>query len=199
MDDLIVYKYKLVRCLVYSKVGKYYLLSRSERQENQLFLNSQQTILHPKPLQYCLNYRDKNNSPLDNKCLTPKIVYQADTTNGTDDTYKYRLGPAETSFKDRYRNHISSFNNKQIKNKTEFSKYLWSLKNENKTLIINWKIIKIIYSKTTSEFCKLCLMEKLYILNALGDGRCFIKRTEFMRKCRHQNKFLLKSVKDIMD
>ena len=93
-------------------------------------------ILHPKPPQYGCNCRDKNNCPLDNKCLTPQIVYQADVTNDTDDTYKYYLGLAETSFKDRYINHISSFNNKQ-KNQTELSKYVWSLNNENKTPIIN--------------------------------------------------------------
>ena len=40
VDDLIVYEYKLVRCLVYDKVGKYYLLSQSEHQEKQLFLTS---------------------------------------------------------------------------------------------------------------------------------------------------------------
>ena len=55
--------------------------------------------------------------------------------------------------------------------------------------------MKTIYSKATSEFCKLCLMEKLYILNALGDERCLNKRTEFISKCRHQNKLLLKNVK----
>ena len=32
-------------------------------------------ILHPKPQQYGRNCREKNNCPLDNKCLTPKIVY----------------------------------------------------------------------------------------------------------------------------
>ena len=85
------------------------------------------------------------------------------------------------------------------KTKTELSKYVWSLKNENKILTIKWKILKVIYSKTTSEFCKLCLMEKLYILNALGDERCLNKKSEFINKCRHQNKLLLKSVKDSMD
>ena len=99
----------------------------------------------------------------------------------------------------RHRNYVSSFNNEQHKNKAELPKYAWSLKNENETPIINWKIMKIICSKAKSEFCKTCLMEKLYILNALGDKRCLNKRTEFMRKCRHQNKLLLKNVKDSMD
>ena len=43
-------------------------------------------ILHPKPQQCGCNCRDKSNCPLDNKCLTPQIVYQADVTNDTDDT-----------------------------------------------------------------------------------------------------------------
>ena len=59
--------------------------------------------------------------------------------------------------------------------------------------------MKIIYCKAKSEFCKLCLMEKLYILNTLGDERCLNKRTEFISKCHHQNKLLLENVKDSMD
>ena len=78
-----------------------------------IILGHNKQILHPKPQQYGGNCRDKNNCPLDNKCLKPQIVYQADITNDIDDTYKYYLGLAETSFKDRLRNHISSFNNEQ--------------------------------------------------------------------------------------
>ena len=59
--------------------------------------------------------------------------------------------------------------------------------------------MKTIDGKATSEFCKLYLMEKFYILNALGDERCLNKRTEFISKCRHQNKLLLKNVKHSMD
>ena len=59
--------------------------------------------------------------------------------------------------------------------------------------------MKTIYSKATPEVCKLCLMKKLYIVNALGDERCLNKRTGFLSKCRHQNKLLLKNVKDSTD
>ena len=79
---------------------------------------------HPKPKTKGCNCRDKHSYPLDNKCLTPKIIYQADVTNDTDGTYKYYLGRAETSFKDRYNNHKSSFRNNQQKNSTEWSKYV---------------------------------------------------------------------------
>ena len=131
--------------------------------------------------------------------MTPKVIYPADVTNDTDDTYKYYLGLEETPFKDRYNSHKSSFRNEKQKNSTELSKYVWSLINENKTPIINWKILKLIYSKVTTGFCKLCLMEKLYILNALGDERCLNRKSEFISKCRHQNKLLLKDIKDSMD
>ena len=79
------------------------------------------------------------------------------------------------------------------------SKYVWSPKNENKSPIINWKIWKIVFSKTTLEYCKLCLMQKRYILNALVDERCHNKRREFISKCRHQNKLLFKNVKYSID
>ena len=85
------------------------------------------------------------------------------------------------------------------KNSTELSKYVWSLKENNKIPLIKWKIIKIVYSKATSSFCKLYLTEKLFILNALRDAKCLNKKTEFIHECRHQNELLLKNVKDSMD
>ena len=59
-------------------------------------------MLLTKPKTKRWNCRDK-----DNKCLMPIVIYQADVTNDTDDTYKYNLGLEETSFKDRYNNNKS--------------------------------------------------------------------------------------------
>ena len=47
------------------------------------------------------DYRVKNSCPLDNKCLTSQLIYQADGTNNLDNEYKYYLGPEETIFKER--------------------------------------------------------------------------------------------------
>ena len=79
---------------------------------------------------------------------------------------------------------INLFPQRTTKNSTELSKYVWSLVNENKIPIINWKIHKIIYSKVTTDYGKLRLMEKLYILNALADKRCLNKKSEFISKRR---------------
>ena len=72
-------------------------------------------VLQPKPKTNGWNSRDKNTCPFDNKFLTPKVIYQANVTNDTNGTNKHYLGFAETSFKDRYNNHIPSFCNDQQK------------------------------------------------------------------------------------
>ena len=114
-------------------------------------------ILTPKNKQVGCNCRVKNSCPLDNKCLTSQLIYQADVTNTLNDEYKYYLGPAETTCKERCSNHKSSFKNENNKNSTELLKHVWSLRENNKTLSMKRKIIKIVYSKATLCFWKLCL------------------------------------------
>ena len=43
-----------------------------------------------------------------------------------------------------------------------------------------------------SDFYKLCLTEKYFILNDLGDNKSLNKK--FVNKCRHQKKLLISSV-----
>ena len=42
-------------------------------------------ILYPKKSEFGCNCRSKTDCPLNNKCLTPKIVYQTDVQNNTND------------------------------------------------------------------------------------------------------------------
>ena len=49
---------------------------------------------------YGCNCRKKKTIPLDNKCLTPNIIYEAKISNNTNDEHKKYLGAAETSFKE---------------------------------------------------------------------------------------------------
>ena len=133
-------------------------------------------ILAPKNKQVGCNCRVKNSCPLDNKCLTSQLIYQSDVTNNLDNEYKYYLGLAETTFKERYSNDKSSFKNENSKNSTELSKYVWSLRKNNKKPSIKWNIVKIVYSKATSSSCKLCLTERLFILNTLGNVNCLNKK-----------------------
>ena len=113
------------------------------------------------------NCRNKSNCPLDNKCLNNKIVYKVEIeTNDviSESSTKVYFGISETKFKFRYSNHAMSFRNRTPENDSELSKYIWSLKDENKDFDIKWSILKksSAYS-IVSKSCNLCLSEKLAV------------------------------------
>ena len=63
------------------------------------------------------NCRNKNNFPLDGKCLTPNIIYEAQiTSNQLDYKQKIYIGTAETGFKHRFNNPTRSFNLEHYEN-----------------------------------------------------------------------------------
>ena len=148
---------------------------------------------------YSCNCKDKSTCPLPNQCLTPNIVYKAEVENDINNEVKTYIGLTETPFKTRYANHKQSFRHKKHQNSTELSKYIWKLKDKNAIPSIQWSILKVIKSNVKSNYCRLCLTEKLLLINHLDDNNLLNKRNEFVSKCRHQNKFLLKNVKDSMD
>ena len=63
------------------------------------------------------------------------------TTNNTNDT-KHYIGMTATTFKERYANHTSPFRHKKDSNKTELSKHIWKLKENNQDYTIKWSILK---------------------------------------------------------
>ena len=76
------------------------------------------------------NCRNPDNCPLDNKCLTSKIVYSAEIITDNEQLSKFYLGIWETEFKTRFNNHKKSFCHRQNKKDTELSKYIWELKDK---------------------------------------------------------------------
>ena len=127
------------------------------------------------------------------QCLTPKIIYRADAENesGT----KFYFGLTETPLKDRFGNHTRDFKHKTYSNSTELSKYLWDLKETGKNPIAKWSIVEKVYSNTKINYCKLYLLENLFIIDFIDDNRLLNKRNEFISSCKHQDKLLLKNVK----
>ena len=82
------------------------------------------------------------------------------------------------TFKERFRNHIKSFNHKEYSNETELSDYT-----------IKWSIIKKSISYTGgSKRCNLCLEEKLSILKEKSKY-LLNKRSEIVSACHHKNRF----------
>ena len=113
--------------------------------------------------------------------------------NNKDDVESIYYGLCETAFKERYRNHTSSFRHEKNRNHTEFSNYIWALKKDKVAPSIKWKILHIVRGKPTSNYCRLCLTEKFFIINSIGDNRVLNKRSEFVNKYRHQNRYLIKN------
>ena len=116
--------------------------------------------------------------PLDRKCLTPNIIYEARTTsNQLNYKQKNYRGIAIT-------NHTKLFNLEH----TKLSKEYWTTKHNHFTPKVTWKIIrKCTPFNITKIKCYLCSNEKLEIASYKGDN-LLNKRSEFINKCRYQNR-----------
>ena len=108
---------------------------------------------------------------------------------------KFYLGVSERPFKERFRNHKKEFTHKKYHNSTDLSKYIWQLKDAIITPTVTWKVVTKVFSDTKINFCKLCLTEKVFIINALDDIQSLNKKSELINRCGHQNKLLLKCLK----
>ena len=110
--------------------------------------------------------RQKTECPLDKKCLSGYLVYNALVDRLDTNKTKHYCGVYEKNFKERCNNHTASFRNKNkwcIASKTH--PYVWGRRK-----------------------CDLCLTEKLTIIKA--DPETLLNtRDELVSKCRHMNKF----------
>ena len=106
------------------------------------------------------NCRVKSESPLNCQCQVTDIICKG-TVN------KVYVGTAESDFKKQFYNDRNSFDNEASANDTNFSKYIWVLKNpSNLSLTLVWSIAKKVPPYyNTSKNCLLCLHEKLEIIN----------------------------------
>ena len=116
--------------------------------------------------------------------------------NDSNDEQKFYFGLADTTFKERYRNHIRDFKHENYENRTELAKYSWQLKRDNISFSVKWTVITKVYGSPNPLLCKLCLTEKLSIINFINNGNMLNKRSELLSKCRHLKKHLLRNVKE---
>ena len=106
----------------------------------------------------------------------------------------FYFGLAEITFKGRYNNHKRDVKFIKYQYNTELTKYIWNLKSYSIKYNIQWKVVDRVYGNANSKMCKLCLTEKLWIINHINDNNILNKNSELINKCRHLNKFLLKRV-----
>ena len=108
------------------------------------------------------NCRSQQNCPLDNKCLTTSLIYNAQVTSTTANqtTTKNYIGLTEGTFKQRYTQHKSTFTHRKLSNSTELSKYIWQLKDSNTSFTTKWSIIaRARPYHNSSTRCDLCFAE----------------------------------------
>ena len=60
---------------------------------------------------------------------------------------------------------------------------------------IKWSIVEKGYGKIKIDFFLICLAEKGHLIKHFNDNRLLNNKKEFIRRCRHQVKMLLKSSK----
>ncbi|XP_015771288.1 PREDICTED: uncharacterized protein LOC107349626 [Acropora digitifera] len=147
------------------------------------------------PILKACNCRRPADCPIAGNCLRSSVVYQATVTTEDSKADQTYVGLTETSFKTRFANHKSSFNDPSKRLSTELSKHVWNLKEAKLKFRITWKILK----QTTpfspvSNRCNLCLWEKYFII-CRPELATLNKRNELVTSCRHANKFLLKNFK----
>ena len=146
-------------------------------------------ILNSNNTEYGCNCNNRNECPLENECLTPRIVYRADV-------HKYYYGISDTALKERYENHKTSFRHRPHLTASGLCKYYWKLVDKGVVPTIKFSIAKRVKGNTFINNCNLCLSEKAFIIRNLDDENMLNKRSEFTSKCWDINQVLLNRVKD---
>ena len=98
----------------------------------------------------------KPECPLDKKCLSEYLVYNASVDRLDTNKTKHYYGTCEKNFKEHYNNHTSSFRNKSKEQSTELSKYIWVLKDNNIQYNLKWYITskaRRMYAEEESSIC----------------------------------------------
>ena len=135
------------------------------------------------------NCPNKDDCPLDNKCLSSNIIYEAEVTSQPENVVKHYRGLCSTDFKARLAVHHQCMNHRRYAKGCELSKYVWELKDSNREYDIKWKLLKQVKGRKVGGVCKLCTTEKLYIVE--HPNKDMLLNSNCIQKCRHEAKYML--------
>ena len=139
-----------------------------------------------------MQLQKQNHCPLADSCLKTCIIYRADLIK-QNETHVY-YGASDGEFKYRYNNHTNSFRNQDYENKTELSKHIWQLKRNRIDFNPKWSIATYATPyRCGTRRCEFCLTDK-YIIARANQNNLLNKRTKFISKCLHRNKYILKNI-----
>ena len=129
--------------------------------------------------------------PIPGRCLATNVVYQATVTPANGQPPSTYTGVTANSFKERFRNHKSSFNLHRKMTDTELSKHVWGLRNTNTDFNITWKIVtKRTPYTNINRRCNLCLEEK-FLIYFKPRQASLNKKDEIVSTCRHKSRYLI--------
>ena len=157
-----------------------------------------QTATNKKENKTC-NCKNPKLCPLDGNCKQKSVIYQAKVTvkktgRGKEEIETY-VGSTGGDFKIRLANHKHTFKNEALKNSTTLSQHIWKLNKAKKEYTITWKILdKAEVYTNKAKKCKLCNLEKFYIMYKKGQSTLNTKRG-LINMCRHKKSFLLSNWK----
>ena len=140
----------------------------------------------------CIN---KSTCPLNGNCLLENILYiatiKSDKKNYQPRNYKRISG---NTFKKRYANHKRSFNINRYKSDTKLSFDYWKLEAGNSNPKVTWAAKNQFSAyNPQSKRCSLCINEKFEILKD-RENNSLNKKSEVISKCRHQKKYVLRTL-----
>ena len=137
------------------------------------------------------NWRVKETCPVDKKCQTPRLIYQAMVTrheNNKDETY---IGLTDYTFKTWYKGHTNSFRNEKYRNVTALSNYIWMLKDKKISYSLKWKIMDSGRAcKPSGKNCGLWNLENFYTIFK-PELANLSQRNELATSCIHRRNYLL--------
>ena len=140
-------------------------------------------ILAVNEKQHKCNCRNKDECLTENKCLTPRVIYEADIIT-LNTSRKFYNGLSDTPFNERYSNHKGNFRNKCYEKSNELSKYIWSFQESSVEFTIHWKILSHVRGMAKRGHCSLCLTEKLWLLHYFDNMHLLTEKSEFIVNMR---------------
>ena len=127
--------------------------------------------------------------PLDGKCLSKNVIYEATVTQQNNKTNRY-TGICSTDFKARLAAHKHTIKDGS-QNQTSYSKFVRNLEQKKIKHTVTWRILARggIYSPMT-EKCSLCIKEKFFIMFR-PESADINSKDEIFSSCRHKKMKLL--------
>ena len=131
----------------------------------------------------------KDQCPLDQKCLSDNIVYQATVIQPNKQTSTY-IGQTSCNFKKRLAVHLQTFKDINT-SQTALSNHIHELKERGITPKVTWKIVDRGKSFTpVTAVCQLCVKEAYYILFK-PELATLNSKSEVFSACFHKKSALL--------